>query len=122
MRTRCPLCYHWTPLPAHYPASHPAQPACESCGTALPAAAYRHRYLYCRVCRHSYLAEYGACPVCPAPTDLALTLAWQHLWLDAAPPPAPAPLSDRYCVDLWQSYQQEQAGARDRVQGGPSKA
>ncbi len=118
MRTPCPHCNHWTPLPAHYQAGRAPIPMCERCATPLPAASYTHRFQFCRVCQHYYLTDFAVCPICPAPDNVPLTLAWQHLWLDVAPVlPPQAPLSDHYCLDLWHAWQAEQAGAKDRAQG-----
>ncbi|HUS15545.1 MAG TPA: hypothetical protein VM536_11085, partial [Chloroflexia bacterium] len=122
MHTRCSLCYQWTRLPAHYPASSPIRPECEGCGMVLPGDSYSHRYAFCRVCTHCYLAEYATCPVCPPAADLAGALAWVAGQIDTRTPAVVAPLSDAYCRALWQSYQQEQAGAKDRVQPGASRA
>jgi DNA polymerase I-like protein with 3'-5' exonuclease and polymerase domains len=118
MQTRCPLCYSWTFLPAHYPAGQPIHPRCDGCGDELPGSAYAHRYDLCRVCLHCYLTDYGACPLCPPATDLATALAWQHLWLDHGTMPTVAPLSDRYCIALWQGYQQDQSGTAGRAPSG----
>ncbi|MDQ2806165.1 MAG: DNA polymerase [Chloroflexota bacterium] len=109
MHTRCPRCYHWNLLPAHYPADRPLRPLCDGCGDPLPSTAYAHRYALCRVCLHRYAGDYAACPVCPAADDAALVLAWQERRF-VGPVVAPTPLADRYCLDLWQSYEQEQAG------------
>src|SRR5690349_5351342 len=118
MQTRCPLCHSWTLLPAHYPVGQPIHPRCDGCGDELPGSAYAHRYDLCRVCLHRYLTDYGACPLCPPASDLATTLAWQHLWLDHGTAPTVAPLSDRYCTALWQSYQQEQSSTATRAPSG----
>ena len=109
MHIRCPRCYHWNLLPAHYPAAHPLRPLCDGCGDPLPSTVYTHRYALCRVCLHRYAGDYAVCPVCPPADDVALVLAWQDLRF-TDPVVATPPLSDRYCTDLWQSYGQEQAG------------
>ncbi len=109
MHIRCPYCYHWNLLPAYYMPTRPLRTHCDGCGDPLPAVAYTHRYTLCRICLHHYAGDYAVCPVCPAPDDAATALAWQDLHF-ATPVAIPAPLSDRYCADLWQSYGQEQAG------------
>ena len=119
MHTRCPRCYHWNLLPAYYPADRPLQPLCDGCGDLLPGTAYAHRYALCRVCLHRYAGDYTACPVCPAANDAAAVLAWQDRRF-ATPVATSAPLSDRYCTDLWQSYGQEQTGKQKSSYGNGS--
>jgi DNA polymerase I len=122
MQTRCPHCDAWTPLPSLYAVGRPPRLRCDGCGADLPAGSYRDRYDLCRVCAHRYLTDYGRCPICPAADDIVVALSWQRACLDAAPALPVAPLSDRYCEALWQSYQQDQTGKGERAPARPAGA
>ena len=122
MQTRCPRCEAWTSLPSHYAAARPPHVRCDACAGDLPASSYRDRYDLCRVCAHRYLTEYGRCPVCPAADDIVVALSWQRACLDTAAAPLVAPLSNRYCAALWQSYQQDQTGKGERAPARPAAA
>src|SRR3954467_14201855 len=113
MQTRCPACDKWTALPESQRVNGAFHIECEHCRQELPAALKNRRYLLCRICNHYYLRDLEYCPVRPPPGN-AVAVPWLRLMLDQPANGAlahvlPRPLSDSYCISLWEDYQREQA-------------